>query len=285
MKVFGYFVLALLVASPALALDDNQFKKEAEIYAGLEEKFCWKSTYGRGVGLIPTSCGGNQYDAGLCYPYCKTNFYGVGPVCWQQCPAGWENHPASCYKDIITWYFKESYGRGVGTVPTDCAGKQYDAGLCYPYCSEGYYGVGPVCWRSCGGDTPTDCGAACATNAGTCVKKIFNMIETVFTMIKNIVEMVVTAGGSAAISGTVKKTYEASIKIAKDFMKNGLSKASFIDFMKKKGFNIGKKVVDGTLAAIFDNADKPLDQALAVLEKFDPIGLVDVIRAFTFDIC
>ena len=285
MRIFAFFILAMFVASPALALDDNRFKTEANIYAGLDEKFCWKTTYGRGVGTIPSSCGGKQNDAGLCYPYCKTNFYGVGPVCWQQCPAGWANHPASCYKDIITWYFKESYGRGVGTIPSDCSGKQNDAGLCYPYCNQGFYGVGPVCWRSCGGDTPTDCGAACATNAGTCVKKIFNMVETVFTMIKNIVEIVVSSGGSAAMSGNVKKTFENGLKIATDFKKNGLSRQSFIDFMKKKGFKIGKNVAEVTIGAIFDNADKPLEIALSVLEKFDPIGLVDVIRAFTFDLC
>jgi hypothetical protein len=43
-----------------------------------------------------------------------------------------------------------AYGRGVGTIPTTCpSGKVMDAGLCYPACGAGYYGVGPVCWQSC----------------------------------------------------------------------------------------------------------------------------------------
>ena len=104
-------------------------------------------------------------------------------------------------------------------------------------------------------------------------------------MIKNIVEIVITSGGSAGISTSIKKTYETSIKIAKDFVKNGLSKQAFIEFMKKKGVKIGKKVLDTTLAAVFDNSDKPLDQALTILENFDPIGIVDVIKAFSFDLC
>jgi hypothetical protein len=45
-----------------------------------------KSSYGRGAGSIPTivsTCGGGQdLDAGLCYPSCEAGYHGVGPVCW-----------------------------------------------------------------------------------------------------------------------------------------------------------------------------------------------------------
>ena len=45
-----------------------------------------KDSYGRGVGK-PMGCATNeQYDAGLCYDFCRSNYYGVGPVCWQHCP-------------------------------------------------------------------------------------------------------------------------------------------------------------------------------------------------------
>jgi hypothetical protein len=42
-------------------------------------------------------------------------------------------------------------GRGkqfFGTTPHTCPcdKPEYDAGLCYPRCEEGYHGVGPVCW-------------------------------------------------------------------------------------------------------------------------------------------
>lgn len=51
--------------------------------------------------------------------------------------------------------------RGAGTVPTSCpANEESDLGLCYPKCSEGFRGVGPVCWKICPGgftDTGTDC--------------------------------------------------------------------------------------------------------------------------------
>jgi hypothetical protein len=43
---------------------------------------------------VPGVCGtGQQRDAGLCYPNCKSGYGGAGPVCWGQCPS---THPVSC---------------------------------------------------------------------------------------------------------------------------------------------------------------------------------------------
>jgi cytochrome c556 len=45
-----------------------------------------KSTYGRGAGSVPQTCGaGQELDAGLCYGRCAAGFRGVGPVCWESC--------------------------------------------------------------------------------------------------------------------------------------------------------------------------------------------------------
>lgn len=44
----------------------------------------WKSSYGRGAGS-PLTCGGKQYDAGLCYTPCAAGYSGTGPVCYEQC--------------------------------------------------------------------------------------------------------------------------------------------------------------------------------------------------------
>jgi len=66
-----------------------------------------------------------------------------------RCPAGFQNDGCTCRIDA--WIFaKNTYGRGVGEIPTDCGpGREYDAGLCYQPCSAGFNGVGPVCWDSC----------------------------------------------------------------------------------------------------------------------------------------
>ena len=46
-----------------------------------------KGSYGRGVGY-PLGCDdAEEEDAALCYEPCKDGFYGVGPVCWETCPA------------------------------------------------------------------------------------------------------------------------------------------------------------------------------------------------------
>ncbi len=113
-----------------------------------------KHTYGRGVGVIPSSCSSNkEKKAGLCYTKCGSGYYGVGPVCWAYCRSGYADHGATCFKHLFNWYWKSSYGRGVGTIPNVCPSSKSDKdwGLCYTPCRSGYYGVGPVCWEYCDG--------------------------------------------------------------------------------------------------------------------------------------
>eukprot|EP00943_MAST-04B_sp_MAST-4B-sp1_P008058 g8058.t1 len=141
---------------------------------------CWKDSYGRGVGKVISSCDSSKglvKSGALCYPYCrndtKPTYYGIGPVCWQHCKPGYVDEGALCRKDksIIT-YAKHSYGRGAGYPLTCAAGQQEDAGLCYPYCKDGYSGVGPVCWINCENPDPSDGGAICCSNSTMCSKKI-----------------------------------------------------------------------------------------------------------------
>lgn len=52
-------------------------------------------------------CNDNEdYDTGLCYPKCRDQYQGVGPICWQGCPAGSTDIGVSCQK--------RSYSRGEG---------------------------------------------------------------------------------------------------------------------------------------------------------------------------
>ena len=47
---------------------------------------CEKHAYGRGVGASRLGCADDkENDAALCYVQCKDDYYGVGPVCWQNC--------------------------------------------------------------------------------------------------------------------------------------------------------------------------------------------------------
>lgn len=140
----------------------------------LEAQFCWRDSYGRGVGTIPNVCGaGQELDAGLCYSTCKAGFDGVGPVCWGECPAGYVNDGAGCRKPA-------PYGRGAGYPwkfgdPAFKSSGQFERceadhgkGNCelngavvYPKCKAGFHNVG-CC--TCSPNCPagfTDSGVTC----------------------------------------------------------------------------------------------------------------------------
>jgi len=73
-------------------------RRDAHIYG--------KDSYGRGVGEA-LQCGVNEVlDGAMCYGQCRTGYYGVGPVCWQNCPHGMPEMGVSCQKRTIN--------RGVG---------------------------------------------------------------------------------------------------------------------------------------------------------------------------
>jgi len=53
-------------------------------------------------------------------------------------------------EDIVSFDSNAKGKRIFGFTPDTCpAGKpEYDAGLCYEQCEDGYHGVGPVCWAN-----------------------------------------------------------------------------------------------------------------------------------------
>lgn len=63
------------------------------------------------------------------------------------CPPNYIDDGATCRLDNIR--AKDSYGRGVGTIPNGCGSAENNAGLCYQPCPAGFDGVGPVCWKKC----------------------------------------------------------------------------------------------------------------------------------------
>lgn len=70
--------------------------------------------------------------------------------------------PALAQGDVC---WRDSYGRGVGTVPGNCDMHQDKSGLlCYPKCKSGYTGLAFVCWQDCPKGFRDD-GAFCAKPA------------------------------------------------------------------------------------------------------------------------
>ncbi len=279
-------VVILALLSMAAAFEEEEFMRELDIYANAKQAvFCWKRSYGRGVGLIPTGCWDRENQAGLCYVLCGEGYTGVGPVCWEGCAPGWDNHPASCYWSLFKWYFKKSYGRGVGIIPTGCDdGKENDAGLCYPKCSEGFYGVGPVCWKGCTEAAPVNCGAACGSSSQVCVEQVFNIVKAVLEMVKNVAELVLSFGGSAATK-TVTGALKAGFKVAKNFIQKGISKAAFTKFMKSQGQKLGEAVAESTINQLYEEAISAEDLALDIAASMDPTGIISVVQSFIHELC
>ena len=61
----------------------------------------------------------------------KTDYYGVGPVCWKHCDSGYRDDGATCYKSITHFYAKDSYGRGAGSPLNSCgSGQEQNGQLC-----------------------------------------------------------------------------------------------------------------------------------------------------------
>lgn len=178
----------------------------------LNEGACWKDSYGRGVGKPIHACdasAGLEQSGALCYPFCESGFYGVGPVCWEYCREGWVDEGALCRKEgSIETVAKRSYGRGAG-YPLGCTSdEEYDAALCYTPCTNGWNGIGPVCWENCEASLPTDGGAICCTNSDVCKQTILDMT---FGLPKAVSEIIMSGGDPAEIKKAVKDAVTAAL--------------------------------------------------------------------------
>lgn len=80
--------LILLLATTILA--DN-------IVFNGNRTFCWRDSYGRGVGVPVTECSGTRVKIGLlCYTKCPFGYSRAGFDCHQNCPEGFRNDGLFC---------------------------------------------------------------------------------------------------------------------------------------------------------------------------------------------
>jgi hypothetical protein len=169
-----------------------------------DAEFCWKDSYGRGVGTIPSVCSNGRVKIGLlCYSPCPSGYTRFGFDCHTNCPSNFRDDGLFCRLS--------EYGRGAGFAywasdwfsnkgmfrrceAANGAGncEQWGA-VVYPKCKSGYYAVGccicrpntPNCGAlglggqvdlSCakkikiGDPVPMDCPSGTEKNAGLCYK-------------------------------------------------------------------------------------------------------------------
>lgn len=120
---------------------------------GADSDFCWKDSYGRGVGTVPQSCEPGRDRIGLlCYSKCAPGQKRVGFDCHSTCPEGLRDDGLFCRA--------AEYGRGGGYPwkfgdPVNNSGMfkrceaEHGRGQCeengavvYPKCKPGYQAVG-----------------------------------------------------------------------------------------------------------------------------------------------
>lgn len=94
---------------PDIAMEDVEKVMEwvaAEV-AQSSLPFCWRQSYGRGVGKIPNTCpAGKEKIGALCYSKCPSGMKRFGFDCHSVCPSGFRDDGLFCRK--------AEYGRGAG---------------------------------------------------------------------------------------------------------------------------------------------------------------------------
>jgi len=97
---------------------------------------------------------GTVKQVGLCYPPCREEFRGVGPICWGVCPPGFTDFGISCVKP-------KPYGRGAGHISKERCERSDDHGakeygcekyglLWYPRCAPNHHNFGCcICSPNC----------------------------------------------------------------------------------------------------------------------------------------
>jgi hypothetical protein len=141
---------------------------------GDEKQLCWKRSFGRGVGTVPTNCStGQDKDAGLCYPSCRSAYKGVGPVCWSSCPSDFRDDGAFCAKPApygrgggYPWQFGDAFNDSgmISRCERDNGqgNCEKDGAIYYPKCKANFHKVGCcVCSPDCPSGT-TDIGVSCS---------------------------------------------------------------------------------------------------------------------------
>jgi len=195
MKISLTLLFSILVLAQLLAA------LHVEAAHDIDHDFCWKNSYGRGVGTIPGECGSKEKLGLLCYPPCPSGYNRVGLDCQQNCPPDFRNDGLFCRKAEYTrgagypWTFVDGFsdagmfrrceadnGKGncekyLAMVYPKCKAGDSPFGCCIcrpplPNCAA--LGLNGALDLSCakkliiGAPTGGDCGAGFQYDAGLC---------------------------------------------------------------------------------------------------------------------
>ena len=168
-----------------------------QMVSAQQAPFCWRDSYGRGVGKPLSACRrGEQKNGLLCYPNCKKGYGGAGPVCWQNCKRGYKDLGAICTTPPRSYVRKTGpktcpsgytnmglyCGKVFKTASLRCK-KGYGVflGKCRQHCKKGWRNMGITCAKGLntytknsygrGVGKPMICGRGLENDAALCYKK------------------------------------------------------------------------------------------------------------------
>jgi hypothetical protein len=158
-------LLSALVASPSFAAPE----------------FCWKDSYTRGVGAVPTSCASGEQMIGLlCYANCPAGMARFGFDCHSICPSGMRDDGLFCRRPEYgrgggySWSFSDGFSNdGMISRCENDKGRgncEMWGAIAYPKCNPGWHTAGCCI---CSPDKP-DCAqlGLAGEFAGSCAKKV-----------------------------------------------------------------------------------------------------------------
>jgi hypothetical protein len=137
---------------------------------GSTMKRCYRDRPLRPAFAVST-CPDAEKNGFLCYPPCREGFHGAGPLCWQNCPAGYTDDGLFCRRDAHIFINDNRKCHWL-----DKCGLTFDRGC--TTCPEGYSNDGCTCRKdahifvkdsfSRGLGTPMSCGQGQERIGGLC---------------------------------------------------------------------------------------------------------------------
>jgi len=273
--------------------------------------FCWKDSYGRGVGTPVDTCpSGLEKVGALCYRPCPSDYSRFGIDChnnkstygrgggyavWHKKKCN-KKHSQGCEKCLAMYYPKCRSGYHpsgcnlcrpnseiiAGSAPkllTCSSSKEYDAGLCYNKCRSGYNGVGPVCWAK----VPhgwVDCALGAASSSSECAKATSDQVMSVGETALFFGSL--GSSGSALPATATAKIAKLTAKFSKYAEIIGYLKeaAEFAEWAYSMGQIIDNAVKGGEMTEV-----DAVRLTAEIRSIFDATGVTSIVAAYTYDTC
>ena len=177
--------------------------------------------------------------------------------CHKNCPSGYTNMGETCHRPVSTLGLS-AMTCNAGEHKGGVAGERcypnngmcfndgdYDAGLCYPKCKDGFDGVGPVCWGYCD-NSMVNCGLSCGKTTADCIIAAADQTISVLILAANIASLGLATPATAGAAATINiggKTVAGTTKVGKALVKAVTKLQTIKPGGLAKGASVMKRII------------------------------------------